>query len=73
MRTGIHYTTHVNKRAFPFFALKHNPFKNENFESRRIRCNSVRSGSMEYCIYVHKSRGCVELEPGLLNLFPFSK
>ena len=28
MRTGVHYTTHANKRAFPFFALEHNPYKN---------------------------------------------
>ena len=35
MRTGIHYTTHANKRAFPFFALKHNPFKNEKLAKYR--------------------------------------
>ena len=28
---------------------------------------------MDIIAYIHKSRGCVELEPGLLNLFPFSK
>ena len=58
MRTGIHYTTHANKRAFPFFSLDHNPFK---------------VGQWNIIAYIHKSRGCIELEPGLLNLFPFSK
>ena len=32
MRTGVYYTTHANKRAFPFFALDHNPIKNDKFK-----------------------------------------
>ncbi len=34
MRTGVHYTTHANKRAFPFFALNKNPYKDESFNSK---------------------------------------
>ena len=30
-------------------------------------------GQWNIIAYIHKSRGCIELEPGLLNLFPFSK
>ncbi len=73
MRTGIHYTTHANKRAFPFFALKHNPFKNEKFKPEEFVAIPFEVGQWNIIAYVHKSRGCVELEPGLLNLFPFSK
>ena len=73
MRTGIHYTTHANKRAFPFFALKHNPFKNKSFNSKDYVAIPFEVGQWNIIAYIHKSRGCIELEPGLLNLFPFSK
>ncbi len=73
MRTGIHYTTHANKRAFPFFSLDHNPFKNETFSPEQYVAIPFEVGSWNIIAYIHKSRGCIELEPGLLNLFPFSK
>ena len=73
MRTGIHYTTHANKRAFPFFALNHNPFKNKEFSPADYVAIPFEVGGWNIIAYIHKSRGCIELEPGLLNLFPFSK
>ena len=73
MRTGVHYTTHANKRAFPFFALKHNPFKNDKFNPKDYVAIPFEVGQWNIIAYIHKSRGCIELEPGLLNLFPFSK
>ncbi len=73
MRTGIHYTTYANKRAFPFFALKHNPFKNDSFKPEDYVAIPFEVGQWNIIAYIHKSRGCIELEPGLLNLFPFSK
>ena len=73
MRTGVHYTTHANKREFPFFALDHNPFKNDKFISSDYVAIPFEVGKWNIIAYVHKSRGCIELEPGLLNLFPFSK
>ena len=73
MVTGIHYTTHANKRAFPFFALQHNPFKNDKFNSKDYVAIPFEVGQWNIIAYIHKSRGCIELEPGLLNLFPFSK
>ncbi len=73
MRTGIHYTTHANKRAFPFFALKHNPYKNEKFDANNYVAIPFEVGEWNIIAYIHKSRGCIELEPGLLNLFPFAK
>ena len=73
MRTGIHYTTHANKRAFPFFSLNHNPYKNENFNPDEYVAIPFEVGKWNILAYIHKSRGCIELEPGLLNLFPFSK
>ena len=73
MRTGIHYTTHANKRAFPFFALDHNPFKSESFISEDYVAIPFEVGQWNIIAYIHKTRGCIELEPGLLNLFPFSR
>jgi len=73
MRTGIHYTTHANKRAFPFFALKHNPYKEKKFNPDEYVAIPFEVGRWNILAYIHKSRGCIEMEPGLLNLFPFSK
>ena len=72
MRTGIHYTTHANKRAFPFFALDHNPYKNNKFNPEEYVAIPFEVGKWNILAYIHKSRGCIEMEPGLLNLFPFS-
>ena len=72
MRTGVYYTTHANKRAFPFYALDHNPFKNEKFVAEDYVAIPFEVGAWNILCYIHKSRGCVEMEPGLLNLFPFS-
>ncbi|MDG2159434.1 MAG: hypothetical protein P8L33_04625 [Gammaproteobacteria bacterium] len=72
MRTGVYYTTHANKRAFPFYALDHNPFKNDKFIPEDYVAIPFEVGAWNILCYIHKSRGCVEMEPGLLNLFPFS-
>ena len=72
MRTGVYYTTHANKRAFPFYALEHNPFKNDSFNPEEYVAIPFEVGAWNILCYIHKSRGCVEMEPGLLNLFPFS-
>ena len=72
MRTGVHYTTHANKRAFPFFALDHNPYKNKKFNPEEYVAIPFEVGKWNIIAYIHKSRGCIEVEPGLLNLFPFS-
>ena len=60
MRTGIHYTIYANKRAFPFFALKHNPFKNELFNPQQFVAIPFEVSQWNIIAYVHKSRGCVE-------------
>jgi len=73
MRTGVYYTTHANKRAFPFFALDHNPIKNDKFKPEDYVAIPFEIGAWNILCYIHKSRGYIELEPGLLNLFPFSK
>ena len=73
MRTGVYYTTHANKRAFPFFALDHNPIKNDKFKPEEYVAIPFEIGAWNILCYIHKSRGYIELEPGLLNLFPFSK
>ena len=73
MRTGVYYTTHANKRAFPFFALDHNPIKNDKFIPEDYVAIPFEIGKWNILCYIHKTRGYIELEPGLLNLFPFSK
>ena len=72
MRTGIHYTTHANKRAFPFNALNHNPYKKNKFNPEEYVAIPFEVAKWNILAYIHKSRGCIEMEPGLLNLFPFS-
>ena len=73
MRTGVYYTTHANKRAFPFFALDHNPVKNDSFKPEEYVAIPFEIGAWNILCYIHKTRGYIEIEPGLLNLFPFSK
>ena len=47
MRTGVHYTTHANKRAFPFFALNKNPYKDNLFNSFPKQIKSLQWHSYE--------------------------
>ena len=73
MRTGVYYTTHANKRAFPFFELSHNPFKKDSFNPEEYIAIPFEIGAWNILCYIHKTPGYIELEPGLLNLFPYSK
>ncbi len=73
MRTGVYYTTHSNKRAFPFFELSHNPFKKEQFKHDEYIAIPFEIGAWNILCYIHKTPGYIEIEPGLLNLFPYSK
>ena len=73
MRTGVYYTTHANKRAFPFFELSHNPFKSDEFIADDYIAIPFEIGAWNILCYIHKTPGYIELEPGLLNLFPYSK
>ena len=71
--TGVDYSTPANKRAYPFYELDHNPFKAENFEPDDWVSVPLQVGSSLIVAYLHKSRGTIEMEPGLLNLFPFAR
>ena len=73
MRTGVYYKTHANKRAYPFFSLSHNPFKNDLFKPEEYVAIPFEIGAWNILCYIHKTRGYIEIEAGLLNLFPFSK
>lgn len=73
MRTGVYYTTYSNKRAFPFFELSHNPFKKEQFKHDEYIAIPFEIGAWNILCYIHKTPGYIEIEPGLLNLFPYSK
>ena len=73
MRTGVYYTTHAYKRAFPFFELSHNPFKSRKFIAEDYIAIPFEIGAWNILCYIHKTPGYIELEPGLLNLFPYSK
>ncbi len=72
IQTGVDYNTPSNKRALPFYELQHNPFNHENFEPEQWVSMALQVGAWLIVAYIHKSRGCIEMEPGLLNLFPFA-
>jgi len=73
IKTGIHYDTSVNKRAYPFYELEHNPLNLNNFIPEDWVAVPLKVGKWLIITYIHKSRGSIEMEPGLLNLFPFYK
>lgn len=71
--TGLDYSTPSNKRAEPFYELDHNPFDSDAFEPDDWVSVPLQVGSSLIVAYLHKSRGSIEMEPGLLNLFPFAR
>ena len=71
--TGVDYSTPANKRARPFFELDHNPFKPDRFNPDDWVSVPLQVGSALIVAYLHKSRGTIEMESGLLNLFPFAR
>ncbi len=72
IQTGVDYTTPSNKRAKPFYELSHNPFRSDKFHAPDWMAVPLNVGGWLIVAYIHKSRGCIEMEPGLLNLFPFA-
>ncbi len=73
MKTGVDYSTPSNKRAKPFYELQHNPFNLDKFNINDWVSVPLQVGTSLIITFIHKSRGCIEMEPGLLNLFPFAK
>ena len=73
IKTGIHYDTAVNKRAYPFYELDHNPLNLKNFKPDDWVAVPLKVGKWLIVTYINKARGSIEMEPGLLNLFPFYK
>lgn len=73
IQTGVDYRTPSNKRAYPFYELDHNPFDQESFTPEEWVSVPLQVGAFLIVVYIHKSRGCIEMEPGLLNLFPFAR
>ena len=73
IRTGVDYSTAANKRAYPFFELDHNPFKHNEFVAEDWTAVPLKVGAWLIVAYIHKSNGCIEIEAGLLNLFPFAE
>jgi hypothetical protein len=72
IQTGVDYSTPSNKRALPFYEISRNPFKPDKFDPEQWVSVALQVGSALIVAYIHKSRGCIEMEPGLLNLFPFA-
>ncbi|MBT7307989.1 MAG: hypothetical protein HN842_07215 [Gammaproteobacteria bacterium] len=72
IRTGVDYSTPSNKRAEPFYELDHNPLDLIAFDPEEWVSVPLQVGAWLIVAYLHKSRGSVEMEPGLLNLFPFA-
>jgi len=73
MKTGVDYSTPSNKRALPFYELQHNPIELGQFNVDDWVSVPLQVGTSLIISFIHKSRGCIEMEPGLLNLFPFAK
>ncbi len=73
IKTGAYYETSVNKRAFPFFELDTNPLDTDMFEPDDWVGVPLQVGKWLVIAYIHKHRGSIEVEPGLLNLFPYYK
>ncbi len=73
IKTGVDYSTPSNKRAKPFYELDHNPFNLDKFNIDDWVSVPLQVGTSLIITFIHKSRGCIEMEPGLLNLFPFAK
>ena len=73
IRTGVDYHTAANKRAYPFYELDHNPFKHDDFCPDDWTAVPLRVGAWLIVAYLHKSNGFIEIEAGLLNLFPFAE
>lgn len=72
IQTGVDYSTPSNKRAYPFYELDYNPYNEANFNPKEWVSVPLQVGTSLIICYIHKSRGCVEMEPGILNLFPFA-
>ena len=72
IRTGVDYRTPANRRAWPFYQLDHNPLHIEELNPEEWVSVPLQVGRWLIVAYIHKSRGCIEMEPGLLNLFPFA-
>ena len=72
MKTGVDFSTPSNKRAKPFYELDHNPLRLEEVNIDDWVSVPLQVGTSLIITYIHKSRGCIEMEPGLLNLFPFA-
>jgi len=73
MKTGIDYSTPSNKRAKPFYELDHNPLRLGEVNIDDWVSVPLQVGTSLIIAFIHKSRGCIEMEPGLLNLFPFAR
>ena len=56
-----------------FFELGHNPFKKDSFNPKEYIAIPFEIGAWNILCYIHKTPGYIEIEPGLLNLFPYSK
>jgi len=73
MKTGVDYSTPSNKRAKPFYELDHNPLQLGQLNVDDWVAVPLQVGTSLIIAFIHKSRGCIEMEPGLLNLFPFAR
>ncbi|HKJ87394.1 MAG TPA: hypothetical protein VKA48_02585, partial [Gammaproteobacteria bacterium] len=70
--TGVDYETPSNKRAEPFYELDRNPLQVGALDPEEWVAVPLQVGRSLIAAFIHKSRGCIEMEPGLLNLFPFA-
>ncbi|EKD64318.1 MAG: hypothetical protein ACD_51C00027G0001, partial [uncultured bacterium] len=74
IRTRIDYETAANKRKYPFNEINYNPVvKNlDRFNQNEWIGIPLDVGGSIVFVYIHQSRGWVDMLPGLLNLFPIA-
>ncbi len=72
VRSGVYYRTPVNKRTEPFSRIEQNPLDLEQFNPREWVKIPFDVGGHLIDVFIHKSPGNREMEPGALNLLPIA-
>lgn len=75
IKTGpeVNFETPANKRTISWDEIKHNPLRPETVDEREWSAVPLNVGGKLIAVYVHKSPGSIEMEAGLLNLFPIAE
>lgn len=74
IQTGpeVNFETPANKRTISWDEIDRNPFRPETVNEREWSAVPLNVGGKLVAVYIHKSAGSIEMEAGLLNLFPIA-